>query len=113
MGKATKLTKSQKKGFRVNKKLQTYIEQLLEQIADEVNVKQVVLERDDVYAIYKFDTLKRKGSMEDWVFASLLFDGDIIRDMEKVREIIAVGLKQRAEHKIKVRQPLLKITIKV
>jgi hypothetical protein len=93
---------------------QKYICQLLEQIAGELNVKEIILERDDVYGVYHYDTLQNKTvSFDDYLIASLLFTGNILQDMETVREITSQGLKQRQKANIPVRQPLQRFTLQV
>lgn len=47
------------------------------------------------------------------MMGALIFTGDVIKDMAKVRECVKEGLKQRSEAKIKVRQPLQSVTIQV
>lgn len=79
-------------------RIKSYCQQLIDTIKDEVNVKQVIFRVGDVEG-------------EDWRLASLWFTGDILKDMQLVREIVSVGLKQRAEAKIKVRQPLQSIIL--
>ena len=78
--------------------LKDYCEQLIEQIRDEVNVKEVI-----------FQVGNQAGT--DWRLATLWFTGDILHDMDMVRESVKEGLKQRADAKIKVRQPLQSITM--
>ena len=51
--------------------------------------------------------------LHDWPKADKkLFDKELEKEMEKVREIIAAGLALRKEKQIKVRQPLAKLTVK-
>lgn len=95
---------------------QTYIENMLLNVADELNVKEVVIESEEakVYATYYYDTLSGtsigfKG--DEWQMATLIFTGDVVKDMEFVRDTVNVGLRQRADSKIKVRQPLQRITL--
>lgn len=96
-------------------KLKDYIEQLLENIADECNVKEVILKHQSVTSMYSFDTLKGKSIGLDgrWPLWSIFFSGDIRKDMEKVWEIINSCLRQRNIAKIKVRQPLKSITVTI
>lgn len=75
-----------------------YCQQLIDIIKNECNVKQVIFRVDDVES-------------EDWQYATLWFTGDILNDMEVVRGIVKDGLKQRAEAKIKLRQPLQSIRL--
>lgn len=100
--------------------LKNYIEGLLENVADELHVKEVrlLVPASDTSAkeiVYGFDTIKKQGIgiKKGWPYWSLVFSGDILEDMEIVRGCVAEGLKQRAEAGIKVRQPLQSITITV
>jgi hypothetical protein len=93
-----------------------YCEQLLLNVADELNVKRVEIEKDNVFATYHYDTLTGQGKGfegNEWTMAALLFSGNILDDMQKVRDIVANGLRQRSEARIKVRQPLSRVTIKL
>lgn len=99
--------------------MKDYIEQLLKQIADELNIHEVILEADGVYAIYHYDMFVPNGKKpfkgfkdDGWQLASLWFTGDVLEDMKVIREAVKQGLKQRAETKIKVRQPLQSITLR-
>lgn len=95
--------------------LKNYLEQLLEQVADEVNVKQVILDHPSATSVYQFDTMQSKsiGLDDEWTLYSLVFTGKEIEDMKKVKEWVKMGLKQRADAKIKVRQPLQSFTVKI
>jgi isoleucyl-tRNA synthetase len=48
--------------------------------------------------------------LSDWPTADMI-DGEVLVDMANVREVIRIGLSQRAELKIKVRQPLSRLTV--
>lgn len=93
--------------------LKNYIEQLLESVADECNVKEVILKHPFATTIYSFDTVSSEsiGLDDEWMLWSLIFTGNIREDMQKVRDIVKEGLKQRHNAKIKVRQPLQSITV--
>lgn len=99
----------------MSKELKNYIEQLLENIADEINVKQVILKHEYATSIYSFDTVHSKsdGLDDEWMLYTLIFTGNIVEDMKKIREFVNSGLKERAEARIKVRQPLQSITISI
>lgn len=91
-----------------------YAEDLLENIADELNVKEVHINTKYGTAVYKYDTMKQKGiGIDDYALASEIFTGDILKDMSFVRQTVTGGLQQRSEAKIKVRQPLQKVTIHI
>lgn len=49
--------------------------------------------------------------LTDWPAADPI-DADTLAQMKVVRDVIADGLKQRADAKVKVRQPLAKVTVK-
>ena len=96
--------------------IKNYLEQMLLNIADELNVKEVILEKDNVYATYLYDTISGESigfKSGEEIMASLLFSGDVLSDMEIVRDIVSNGLNLRAQTKVKVRQPLRSITIKL
>lgn len=48
--------------------------------------------------------------LSDWPQAGE-WNKKVLDDMQRVRDVITEGLSQRAEHKIKVRQPLAKVTV--
>lgn len=97
--------------------LKNYISNLLLQIADELNVKEVILYSNDVSSTYRFNTMSGDEigfeHENEWMLWSLFFTGEIIDDMAKVREVVKEGLKQRQESNIKVRQPLSKVELVV
>jgi hypothetical protein len=95
--------------------VQDYMEQLLENVADEVNVKEVIAKRGDDKSVYSFDTVHRKsiGLDDNWALYSFLFSGDLHDDMNIIRKLCTTGLDQRSKEKIKVRQPLNSLTIDV
>lgn len=95
--------------------LKNYIEQLLENVADECNVKHIILEHKFARSTYSYDTMYNKsiGLDEEWPLFSLIFSGNISEDMKKVMDLVSEGLKQRAVAKIKVRQPLNDLTISI
>lgn len=95
--------------------LKKYIGDLLELIAEEVNIKEIRLEHEYATSVYRFDTVKGEstGLDDEWPLYALIFSGDIHDDMNTVKEFCRIGLKQRSEAKIKVRQPLQSITLKV
>lgn len=95
--------------------LKKYIEDLLELIAEEVNIKEIRLVHDYATAVYRFDTVhgESAGLDDEWPLFSMIFSGDISDDMKRVREYCQEGLRQRSEAKIKVRQPLQSITLKI
>jgi len=96
--------------------IKKYAEEMLLNVADELNVKEVILKKDGVYATYRYDTLTGKSigfSNGEEAMVALLFTGNVIEDMRRVRQIIKDGLNERAQAKIKVRQPLQSITINV
>lgn len=93
-----------------------YIEQMLLNIADELNVKEVVIEdkHTGIYGTYKYDTITGNSlgfDGDEWLMGAKLFNGNIIDDMSKVREIVSDGLKQRSDNNVKVRQPLQSVTV--
>jgi hypothetical protein len=105
-----------------------YCGQLLENLADELNIQQVRFSLNSTppaYVIYKFDTLKGRGvgfSVEVdnktveapntiLIVLTGFFKGNTLEDMAVVRSIISEGLRQRAVAGIKLRQPLSAITI--
>lgn len=61
--------------------------------------------------IYRELTGDGSVHLTDWP-ASGNVDESVLQEMKVIRDIIADGLKQRADAKIKVRQPLAKVTIK-
>lgn len=94
------------------KDLQNYICELLEQVACELNVKEVRFQLSGEEFVYHYDTLQNKTiEFDGWQAASVLFRGDILDDMKTVRNFIKKGLLQRSEANIKVRQPLQSITL--
>ncbi len=95
---------------------QNYVEDMLLNVADELNVKEIIIEKRDVYANYRYDTTTGNGigfDNDEWMMASLLFTGDVMRDMETVRDLVRRGPSERSAASIKVRQPLQSITIKL
>jgi NADPH-dependent 7-cyano-7-deazaguanine reductase QueF-like protein len=95
-------------------KFKHYAESLLENIADELNVKEIHINTKYGVGVYKYDTIKQKGvGIDDYALASEIFTGDILKDMDYVRQAVTNGLKQRSEAKIKVRQPLQSIAVGV
>lgn len=90
-----------------------YCKQLLEQIACELNVKEVRLKVAEHTFTFHYDTIKRTVPDQNLGWASLIFSGDVLEDMKTVREVVAKGLKQRSDAGIKVRQPLQSITIEL
>lgn len=60
--------------------------------------------------VYRELTSDTSVHLTNWPTASEA-DGTALHEMKVIREIIAEGLKQRADAKIKVRQPLSKVTI--
>ncbi|MDP3991008.1 MAG: class I tRNA ligase family protein [Candidatus Nealsonbacteria bacterium] len=63
--------------------------------------------------IYKELTKEESCHLADWPkIDSTLIDENLEKQMEKVREIVAAGLSERAKAGIKVRQPLISFTIK-
>jgi hypothetical protein len=94
-----------------------YCAQLLKQVTEELNIHRVILRVEDITTEYWNHTFVPNGEKPkigfkgDWRLASMFFTGDVLKDMAEVREIVKVGLKQRADAKIKVRQPLDSITI--
>jgi hypothetical protein len=93
--------------------LKNYIEKLLFEIADELNVKKVILNWKDRSSTYSFSTTDRNiGSLdENWEIWSLFYSGDIISDMRKTRDYISKGRNQRSNKGMNVRQPLNSVTI--
>jgi len=77
-------------------------------------VEEVRLVVEGHLIIYGFDTIRQKGVgiKKGWPYWSLIFTENIIEDMQKVRGYVNEGLKQRADAKIKVRQPLQSLTIR-
>lgn len=98
-------------------KFKEYFEQMLEIMASECNVKQIVYNYESPagwqQSIYSYDTIQGKsiGIDKEWPIFVFMFTGNVQEDMKKVREIVKSGLKQRMDSKIKVRQPLQSITI--
>lgn len=90
-----------------------YVEGLLALICEEVNIKQVIVEKNGVQSIFSYDTINEKplGFDDNFPIFSLIFTGNIREDMQTIRSICSDGLKQRSDGKIKVRQPLQSITI--
>ena len=98
-----------------NNQLKDYISGLVESIASELNVKEVRLVKDtDTLATCYFDTWHNKTiKMDNPECFSLVFIGDILKDMDVVREYVNKGLKLRQDAGIKVRQPLQSFTINI
>jgi len=82
---------------------QSYSEQMFTNITEELNIKQVILEKNGLLATDYCDN--------EEAMCSLLFTGNILKDMDTVRSIVKSGLSQRAEAKIKIRQPLQSTTV--
>lgn len=95
-------------------KVETYISQMLELVAAELNVKQVILKNGKHSCVYNYDTLHGKTiSLENMETGAPYFTGDVITDMQKVRDLCSMGLKQRSSAGIPVRQPLQSITVNI
>lgn len=111
-------------------KFTDYADQMLLNIADEVNIQEVRLKvatEPVIEVVYHYDTIKGisqgftvelnskpKDSPDTlMVVLTTFFSGDVVRDMEKVRRATTTGLRQRSNAKIKVRQPLRSMTIMV
>ncbi len=89
-----------------------YAISLLEHVADELNIKEVRFKTQGGLLTYKYDTVKQEGvGFDRPELTSLIFTGEVLKDMESVRHWVKEGLSQRAIAKIKVRQPLASMTI--
>jgi len=94
-------------------KIKEYIEDLLEIVASECNVKEVIGIFQEEKSVFLFDTIRGKkiGIDDNYQFFSLIFSGNISEDMQTVRKMCSYGLEQRNNAKIKVRYPLQNIKI--
>lgn len=94
-------------------KLKNYIMGLLELITAELNIKQVIIKSGELVSIFDYDTLKNKtiGIDENWKLYSMIFSGNILEDMEIVRQKCKEGHTERQKAGINVRQPLQSITL--
>ena len=98
-------------------KFKYYCDQLLQNVADELNVKEVrlnIASKPKIDVVLKWDTLELKSNgfevqvdgkvkeAPDTLNIALvnMFTGNILEDMEKVRDIVNKGLNQRSEGKI-------------
>ena len=102
----------------VKKSLINYTTNMLTNITDELNIKHVYIKdmmNGDTYD-FAYDTItgEAKGftSDEEAIKASAcLFSGNIMDDMQFVRDVVSKGLSLRSEAGVKVRQPLNSITV--
>lgn len=94
-------------------KLKNYILGLLELITAELNVKQVIIKSGDLVSVFDYNTLENKviGIDENWKLYSRIFSGNILKDMEVVRQKCKEGHTQRQKVGINVRQPLQRIVL--
>lgn len=60
--------------------------------------------------IYRELTGDTSVHLTDWPVATTV-DDNVLHEMKIIRDVIADGLKQRADAKVKVRQPLSKVTV--
>lgn len=96
--------------------LENYVNEMLSHIADELNIKEIIIKHGDLRYVYEWDTIKGRiigfeNSGKAIIAGMLLFSGSVLDDMEYVRQVIKDGLRQRSEAGIKVRQPLQSVTI--
>jgi len=80
------------------------------------NISKLIAPFTPFFAEYMWLKLKLKDDEEsvhltDWPVFSNLDNSQIISDMQKVREIVSLGLEARQKAEIKVRQPLKELII--
>lgn len=105
-----------------------YSDQLFLNVADELNVKEVRLVFSTeplIEAVYHYDTIKgeshgftveldgkeKEAPSTLIIILTKYFMGNILADMQKVRDLVSIGLNQRAKAGVKVRQPLQSLTL--